>query len=64
MNGGGNNTIDFIGASITKTARLNGHFNFHYDEALKNVGPSRGFIVTAWNEMTPNEIPAASSVYR
>lgn len=62
MNGGGNNTIDFIGASITKTARLNGHFNFHYDEALKNVGPSRGFIVTAWNEMSPNEIPAASSV--
>ena len=64
MNGGGNNTIDFIGASITKTARLNGHFNFHYDEALKNVGPSRGFIVTAWNEMSPNEIPAASSVAR
>ena len=62
MNGGGNNTTDFTGASITKTARLNGHFNFHYDEALKNVGPSRGFIVTAWNEMTPAEVPAASSV--
>ena len=60
MNGGGTTTIDFIGASITKTARLNGHFNFHYDEALKNVGPSRGFIVTAWNEMTPAEVPAAS----
>lgn len=61
MNGGGNNTIDFIGASITKTARLNGHFNFHYDEALKKIGPSRGFIVTSWNEMTPSEVPAVAS---
>lgn len=62
MNGGGNNTVDFIGASITKTARLNGHFNFHYDEALKNIGPSRGFIVASWNEMAPAEIPPASSI--
>jgi len=62
MNGGGNNTVDFIGASITKTARLNGHFNFHYDEALKNIGPSRGFIVGTWNEMLPSEIPPASSI--
>ncbi len=62
MNGGGNNTVDFIGASITKTARLNGHFNFHYDEALKNIGPSRGFIVASWNEMSPSEIPPASSI--
>jgi hypothetical protein len=62
MNGGGNNTVDFIGASITKTARLNGHFNFHYDEALKNFGPSRGFIVSSWNEMLPAEIPPASSI--
>lgn len=61
MNGGGNNTTDFIGASITKTARLNGHFNFHYDEALKNHGPNRGYIVTAWNEMSPSEVPQASS---
>ena len=63
MNGGGNNTIDFIGASITRTARLNGHFNFHYDEALKKIGPSRGFIVTSWNEMAPSEVPAVTSTY-
>lgn len=61
MNGGGNNTIDFIGASITKTARLNGHFNFHYDEALKKIGPSRGFIVTSWNELSPSEVPVLSA---
>jgi len=57
LNGGGNNVIDFIGASITKTARMNGHFNFHYDEALRRIGPFRGYIVSAWNEMTPNEVP-------
>lgn len=61
MNGGGNNTIDFIGASITKTARLNGHFNFHYDEALQRIGPSRGFIVTSWNELSPAEVPVLTS---
>jgi hypothetical protein len=57
LNGGGNNTIDFIGASITKTVRLNGHFNFHYDEALATLGPSRGFIVTSWNEIAPADVP-------
>jgi hypothetical protein len=62
LNGGGNNIIDFVGASITKTVTLNGHFNFHYDEALKYIGPSRGFVVTSWNEMLPREIPPASSV--
>ena len=57
LNGSGNNTIDFIGASITKTARMNGHFNFHYDEALRRYGPFRGYIVSAWNEMAPSEVP-------
>ncbi len=57
LNGGGNNTIDFVGASITKTVRLNGHFNFHYDEALGTLGPSRGYVVTAWNELAPSDVP-------
>jgi hypothetical protein len=61
LNGSGNNTTDFIGASITKSVKLNGHFNFHYDEALKSIGPSRGFVVTSWNEMLPSEVPPASS---
>ena len=62
LNGGGNNTIDFIGASITKTTQLNGHFNFHYDEALRRIGPFRGYIVSGWNEMTPNEVPRMTVV--
>jgi hypothetical protein len=51
MGGGGNNTYDFVGASVTSTATLNGHFNFHYDEALGRFGPSRGYIIASWNEI-------------
>lgn len=52
MNGGGSSsTNDFIGASVSKTVRMNGHFNFHYDELLGRVGPSTGFDVTSWNEL-------------
>jgi hypothetical protein len=56
LNGGGNSTYDFVGASISKTVSMNGHFNFHYDEALAKYGPKRGFVVTSWNEMTPAEV--------
>ncbi len=59
-NGGGNNTMDFIGAGIVRSVTMNGHFNFHYDEALGKFGPDRGWYITSWNEMTPNEIPRAS----
>ncbi|MCS7089376.1 MAG: hypothetical protein RMN51_06470 [Verrucomicrobiota bacterium] len=51
LGGGGNNTYDFVGASVTKTVKMNGHFNFHYDENLRRIGPSRGFIVTRWEEL-------------
>jgi hypothetical protein len=57
LNGSGNTTIDFIGGSITKTARMNGNFNFHYDEALRRIGAFRGYIVSSWNEMTSGEVP-------
>lgn len=51
LNGGGNNTIDFMGASVTKTTVLNGHFNFHYDEALRKTGPISAFAIQTWNEI-------------
>ena len=51
LNGGGNNNIDFIGASVTKTVTMNGHFNFHYDESLANGQWGRGYIVTGWDEI-------------
>jgi hypothetical protein len=50
LNGGGNN-IGVVGASITKTIRMNGHYNFHYDESLGTNGPSRGFVPNSWAEL-------------
>ena len=51
LGGGGNNTYDFVGASVTSSVKMNGHFNFHYDENLGRNGPRRGYTVTSWNEI-------------
>ena len=34
MNGGGNSDQDFCGSLMVNSVRLNGHFKFHWDEAL------------------------------
>jgi hypothetical protein len=49
--GGGNNVQDTAGAMIVKSCSLNGHWNFHYDEHLAAVGPSRGWIPKSWTEL-------------
>ena len=59
LGGGGSTTTDFIGAAIVKTVGMNGHYNFHYDEALSKYGPNKGYVVTSWNEMSPGEVRAA-----
>jgi hypothetical protein len=51
LNAGGSDETDFIGASMTKTATMNGKFQFHYDENLARIGPLRGYIITGWNEI-------------
>jgi hypothetical protein len=51
LNGGGNTPVDFIGASITDTATLNGHFRFHYDESLAKKGPAASYVIQSWNEI-------------
>ena len=50
LGGGGNNTYDFIGASVSKTIKMNGHFNFHYDEALRKNGMGQRYIPNNWKE--------------
>jgi hypothetical protein len=57
LKGGGNNDLDFIGASVTKTVTMNGHMNFHYDESLESLS-TRAFVVTSWDEMDPQEFNA------
>jgi hypothetical protein len=51
LGGGGNNTYDFVGSSITKTVTMNGHFNFHFDENLLSAGPVRGYAPISWREL-------------
>jgi hypothetical protein len=48
--GGGNNQYDCVGAVIANSISMNGHFSFHYDEALGRTGPSQGFVITSWTE--------------
>jgi hypothetical protein len=38
--------FDFMGGSVTKSVKMNSHFNFHYDETLRRVGPGRGCVAT------------------
>lgn len=56
LGGGGNNDHDFVGASVSSSVQMNGHFNFHYDEALKKWGPRRGYTIINWNESGWTEI--------
>ena len=50
LGGGGNDVWDFIGGSVTKSVQMNGHFHFHYDEALGRIGPARGYLPVSWKE--------------
>lgn len=59
LGGGGNNNYDFVGATITDSVKMNGHFKFHYDEALRKFGPNRGYIIASWNEAAYNEVYAS-----
>jgi hypothetical protein len=51
LNGGGKDNYDFVGASISSTVKMNGKVQFHYDEALREYGPRRDYVVTSWNEL-------------
>lgn len=51
MNGGGNNTEDIVGASVSNTASINGHFQFHYDENIGRLNLGRGYVAISWDEL-------------
>ena len=53
LGGGGYSSYDFIGASVTKSVKMNGHYKFHYDESLGMFGPKRGYTIVTWNEVSP-----------
>ena len=51
IGGGGNDVYDFEGSIMSKTIKMNGHYNFHFDENLARSGPSRGYLATSWKEL-------------
>jgi hypothetical protein len=51
MNGSGTTEYDVVGALIGKSANLNGHFHFHYDEALGRARIVSKYNVASWREI-------------
>jgi hypothetical protein len=51
LNGGGSDTYDLVGATVTKSVTMHGHIKFHYDENLSTLpGPVR-YRAASWNEL-------------
>ena len=50
LNGGGSSWTDFSGSAMVDSAKFNGNFKFHFDEALPKKGLWHGFVLTSWNE--------------
>ncbi|HEY9508261.1 MAG TPA: collagen-binding domain-containing protein, partial [Verrucomicrobiae bacterium] len=51
FNGGGSDTLDFVGALVVNSITLNGHFNVHYDECLNDQAANSLFVVKSWDEI-------------
>ncbi len=51
LGGGGKNDYDFIGQSITYSAKMNGHYHFHYDEGAGIGGGPSGYVAISWDEL-------------
>lgn len=51
LNGGGNNNQDFCGCLMANSITMNGHFSFHWDEALRNAASQGRFLITSWSEI-------------
>jgi hypothetical protein len=49
LNGGGSG-VNFIGSMIVKKVRMNGNYNFHYDESLKSYFYGY-YVVGSWAEL-------------
>ncbi len=51
LNGGGHLNTDFIGSIMMNSIGMNGHFSFHYDEALGRLNNNPRILVTSWDEI-------------
>jgi hypothetical protein len=48
--GGGGGTFDVCGAFICSTVTAGGHYNFHFDVALKTLLPPSRYVPVSWKE--------------
>jgi hypothetical protein len=53
MHGGGNSNQDFCGSLMVNSVSMNGHFSFHWDEALGKLGGNGRYIIQSWDEISP-----------
>jgi len=51
LGGGGNNSYDCTGSMFAYSISLNGHFSFHYDEALGTNETKVEYRVASWKEI-------------
>jgi len=53
MHGGGNSDQDFCGSLMVNSVGLNGHFKFHWDEALGRMASVNNarYLVKSWDEI-------------
>ncbi|MEW6305947.1 MAG: hypothetical protein AB1705_20925 [Verrucomicrobiota bacterium] len=51
LGGGGVDEYDVVGAAVVGGAKVNGHFNFHYDERLGRDGGAVVYRIASWNEI-------------
>lgn len=51
LSGGGTSDVNFCGACVARTVKVNGHYLFHYDEALGNFGPPSKYVIISWVEL-------------
>jgi hypothetical protein len=50
LSGGGSGVQDFSGAALVKSALMNGHYSFHYDESC-SLAMLKGYIAFSWDEI-------------
>jgi hypothetical protein len=53
MTGGGSVAANFVGAAVAKSANINGHYSYHYDEAAARSDVGAAYLVSSWKEITP-----------
>jgi hypothetical protein len=51
ISGGGSTIYNFVGAVVVQSAQVNGHFAFHFDQALLRYGPIRAYLPASWTEL-------------